>query len=787
MNATSDRERQKRGSPSESSSAPTRPFAERPFGPKADPFFASSAVVPESVRATITSPGRPLDSGTREIMEARLGHDFSRVRIHTDTRAGESASAVQALAYAVGGHIAFAPDLFAPETDEGRQLLAHELVHTVQQRHLPANPTNLTLESASDSPLEREADRAAQFAASGRPPAAGTLASFSPSSARTAYVARKKVAGYETKPVDFERADIENLVGVSYWEQKVGSQYDITFVNAVADRFKADEEEKSAVLSVLWQRRPAGALKAEEIITVSIPPRAGAPQSKALLYRFTFRPVAKGAPKGALQTVGVDFVAEGTRATVTAAPTTPAAYTAPELSVGASDFPDGMGNYWTKHPEEKKQLYRWIENASGPKFDQIVTTSTPLPAGKKHETSYQITGTKPPAGKVKVDIKYLSETAIGIETPVTGYAAKDFADIRLDEQQASETKGGKLGSISGLSAVPADEALSVKYTVGQYFARGTRNTEVDVIIPIAKKTTSVLYTLRFLPASNDVEIERVGEAGSSVALTATALNITRVAGFAANSTDATAFKKWIQHRYPGVTPTGATLAELQASVNAALAANAGTAAWFATNYGIEILDPTTAATRLTAVHQRPSPQLKELKAFSADDLQRLEFSLEAMGDAALKTIRGTRMIRQATHLELVGKPPAVVEKRDTAGFTLQHGTDKTILIYDSATGNENRLFIGGAAGVRPSSVGTFVHEFGHVIERQGNLAASFSKFVRAQGIAPLTWYAQSEPVTESFPEAFFVFQSDPEWMRSNLPALFTWLDAVNKTGAPPPP
>jgi hypothetical protein len=61
------------------------------------------------------------------------GFDFSRVRIHTDARAAASAQAVAARAYTVGQSIVFAPGQFAPSTDSGRELLAHELAHTAQQ------------------------------------------------------------------------------------------------------------------------------------------------------------------------------------------------------------------------------------------------------------------------------------------------------------------------------------------------------------------------------------------------------------------------------------------------------------------------------------------------------------------------------------------------------------------------------------------------------------------------------------------------------------------------------
>jgi hypothetical protein len=93
------------------------------------------AEVPSIVQTTLNgSPGQPLDSMTRGFMESRFGHDFSKVRVHTDARAAESARAVNAQAYTVGHNVVFGSGLYAPESDAGRRLLAHELSHVLQQK-----------------------------------------------------------------------------------------------------------------------------------------------------------------------------------------------------------------------------------------------------------------------------------------------------------------------------------------------------------------------------------------------------------------------------------------------------------------------------------------------------------------------------------------------------------------------------------------------------------------------------------------------------------------------------
>ena len=93
----------------------------------------SPASVPPIVHDVLKSPGQPLDAGTRSFFEPRFGHDFSRVRVHADGKAAESACAVNAVAYTVGRDVVFNAGQFAPASAAGRHLLAHELTHVVQQ------------------------------------------------------------------------------------------------------------------------------------------------------------------------------------------------------------------------------------------------------------------------------------------------------------------------------------------------------------------------------------------------------------------------------------------------------------------------------------------------------------------------------------------------------------------------------------------------------------------------------------------------------------------------------
>lgn len=96
----------------------------------------AGAEAPPVVDEVLRAPGRPLDAATQAFMSARLGHDFSRVRVHDDAQAAASARAVGALAYTVGQDVVFGAGQFAPGTPGGQRLLAHELVHTIQQQGL---------------------------------------------------------------------------------------------------------------------------------------------------------------------------------------------------------------------------------------------------------------------------------------------------------------------------------------------------------------------------------------------------------------------------------------------------------------------------------------------------------------------------------------------------------------------------------------------------------------------------------------------------------------------------
>ncbi len=88
---------------------------------------------PPLVHEVLGSPGQRLDRSARNFFEPRFGHDFSKVRVHSDIHAGQAARSVNARAFTVGRSIVFGAGEYVPESSEGRSLLAHELAHVVQQ------------------------------------------------------------------------------------------------------------------------------------------------------------------------------------------------------------------------------------------------------------------------------------------------------------------------------------------------------------------------------------------------------------------------------------------------------------------------------------------------------------------------------------------------------------------------------------------------------------------------------------------------------------------------------
>ena len=140
-----------------------------------------STVLP-IVHEVLRSPGQPLDLATRAFMEPRFRHDFSKVRVHADAKAAESARAVNARAFTIGGDVVFDEGQYAPGTLEGQRLLAHELTHAVQQQKAISFSSEI---NALNDVHEREADQMSDSIVKGKAGAVTSISSFIPSLQRS--------------------------------------------------------------------------------------------------------------------------------------------------------------------------------------------------------------------------------------------------------------------------------------------------------------------------------------------------------------------------------------------------------------------------------------------------------------------------------------------------------------------------------------------------------------------------------------------------------------------------
>ncbi|MGW9117875.1 eCIS core domain-containing protein [Streptomyces sp. NPDC055663] len=118
----------------------------------------------------VSGAGQPLDIGVRRELEEQLGHDLGSVRLHTDRDAGALTALLGADAVAVGQDVFFGEGKYQPGTEQGRALLAHELLHTIQQPYVSGAlkvGRDLGEVSAPHQPAERAAEDTAQSVARG--------------------------------------------------------------------------------------------------------------------------------------------------------------------------------------------------------------------------------------------------------------------------------------------------------------------------------------------------------------------------------------------------------------------------------------------------------------------------------------------------------------------------------------------------------------------------------------------------------------------------------------------
>ncbi len=174
----------------------------------------SLALRPEEAAGADDGADRADYFHVRRRTEHALGVDLSDVRVHADAESAEAAEAVAARAFTIRQDVHFGAGRFRPGTADGDRLIAHELVHAVQQRDAPA-ADELDV-SVSRDPSEREAVGLAGAVT------AGTTAHVTQRVAPQ--IARDEDDTLELEPEKWDKAFVghRTAVGHSYSEYKKG-------------------------------------------------------------------------------------------------------------------------------------------------------------------------------------------------------------------------------------------------------------------------------------------------------------------------------------------------------------------------------------------------------------------------------------------------------------------------------------------------------------------------------------------------------------------------------------
>lgn len=106
---------------------------------------------------SLKGSGQPLPASERAFFEPRFGIDFSKLRVHSNSRAATTANSINARAFTLGRDLVFAAGQYAPGTSSSRRLMAHELTHVIQQQGVAAG--NRSLDPSGQSKTDQMASR----------------------------------------------------------------------------------------------------------------------------------------------------------------------------------------------------------------------------------------------------------------------------------------------------------------------------------------------------------------------------------------------------------------------------------------------------------------------------------------------------------------------------------------------------------------------------------------------------------------------------------------------------
>jgi len=124
------------------------------------PFFSPTS----SFSQSLSSTGQSLPSSAQQFFKTRMGRDFSHVKIHTTKEAASAADDLNADAFTIGNHIAFAEEAYDPASTKGKRLLAHELTHAAQHQNGIASNNQIHRQRSTPVPATAVVDPATDIA-----------------------------------------------------------------------------------------------------------------------------------------------------------------------------------------------------------------------------------------------------------------------------------------------------------------------------------------------------------------------------------------------------------------------------------------------------------------------------------------------------------------------------------------------------------------------------------------------------------------------------------------------
>jgi hypothetical protein len=390
----------------------------------------------------------------------------------------------------------------------------------------------------------------------------------------------------------------------------------------------------------------------------------------------------------------------------------------------------------------------------------------------------------------RAPLKY-RDTPLDTSLPTGG----DEKAIDKEIQALQDRAKDKLGAIEGLDQAPDDnERRGVKWLIWQYFTSAhARSEEIHAVLTTnvhidAKSGTTtsrqVMYRLTFKPgkSATDVSVTRVTPKGAGTT-DVNALDLSAVNGFPGATAKPDQIHDWAAKRFPALAKIepkkGEDAAAYVARLDAERVKQASTDAWFTANYGITFLSGADAAERLQKIHGFSQEAVMSMKDVEPETRLALEQALEPLADTFLGELRGLKVARQQVRLV----PPtskSAQEDPSAYGVTHQDGTERTTILFDLIN-NQETLFV-GTSHIRSRKAMSILHELGHAISKVGS--TDLQKAFNDELVGPKskkkleapTSYGRSDPGKEFFPEAFALFQLDPEYVRRELPDVAAFFD-----------